>query len=307
MIFGLLMVELALRWSFPDSLMGAGANMQFAAGGQKQFVADAESGYLPVLDGIHYDDYGCRLEQGQQPDGYRAEDPQGRQRILFAGDSVTRRETLMRALQELYGNERYEYWNAGVESFNLQQEWVLYRRYNHRLKPDQVVLTFHNNDFQETPLVYHKDGKLQILFLRKDHSMLNAWWFEHSYLYRWLMGIELGNLERQRRKESARVALEQWKTGLQQDQVRFSVVLLPILKPLDQWTNRERWSRATALELLEALSIETYDLLPALEEALRDGLNVQEAPGDSWHPSAEVARVFAQLLENQGLLEKKPE
>lgn len=299
---GVLALELGLRLFFPDSLMGAATKLQFAAGGQKHFQPDPECGYIPVLDDDVYDGYGCRLDSGRQLDSYNGEDRKGRRRILFVGDSVTRRERTMRALQKLYGDKLYEYWNAGVESFNVEQELIFYRRVNHKLKPDQVILTFHNNDFQETPLVSRKDGQLQVLFLRKDRAQIDPWWFNHSYLYRWLTGINLGRFDRDRRRQAMGEALAGWKQTLDQDKVPFSVILLPILKPMEQWTTREKWSRETAIQLLQEQKIRYFDLLGDMEEALKEGVSIQESPDDSWHPSPEAAEHFAKYLYSQGIL-----
>lgn len=299
---GILALEVGLRIWAPDSLMGAGTKLQFAAGAQKNFLPDDECGYIPVLGNGVYDRYGCRLDAGRQLDNYDGEDRKGRHRILFVGDSVTRRERTMRALQKLYGDERYEYWNAGVESFNVEQELVFYRRVNSQLKPDQVILTFHNNDFQETPLVFRKDGQLQVLFMRKDRAQINPFWFNHSYLYRWLTGINLGRLDYNRRKAAMREALHGWQRTMAEQKVEFSVILLPLLKPMGEWEKREKWSRDTALELLKELNIRHFDLLPAMEQALKEGVSIQESPDDSWHPSDGAATYFARFLYGQDII-----
>lgn len=299
---GVVALELGLRIFSPDSLMGAGSKLQFAAGAQKNFLPDDEAGYIPVLDNYVYDTYGCRLDAGRQLDSYDGQDRKGRHRVLFVGDSVTRRERTMRALQKLYGDEHYEYWNAGVESYNVEQELVFYRRINSKLKPDRVILTFHNNDFQETPLVFRKDGELQVLFMRKDRAQINPWWFSHSYLYRWLTGINLGRLDYDRRRAAMRAALQGWQNTMAEQKVEFSVVLLPLLKPVSQWEKREKWSRETALELLKDLKITYYDLLPDMERALEEGVSIQESPDDSWHPSDAAAAHFAQILYKQDIL-----
>lgn len=305
LVAGVIVIEIGLRLIFPGSLMGAGSQMQFGAGGQGQFQPDPECGYFPVVGNTVYDRYGCRLDNGRQLDNYDGTDRKGRQRVLFVGDSVTRRERTMRALQKLYGDQHFEYWNAGVESFNIEQELIFYRRVNRQLKPDQVILTFHNNDFQETPLVVQRDGKLEILFLAKDGTQVDSWWFNHSYLYRWMISIELGGMDRERRKQSTRQALLDWQQILQQDRSEFSVILLPILKPLDQWSEIELWSRKTALELLSELKIRHFDLLPSLERALAARVNVQETPDDTWHPSSRVATYFAEDLFAQKILTQR--
>ncbi len=51
------------------------------------------------------------------------------QRVLFLGDSVTARGGIIAELASLYGNEQFEYWNAGVESYDTCQEVRYFERY----------------------------------------------------------------------------------------------------------------------------------------------------------------------------------
>ncbi|MBX3169254.1 MAG: hypothetical protein KF760_17745 [Candidatus Eremiobacteraeota bacterium] len=299
-------MELALRWFFPGMVMGAGSQLQFRAGERANFQADPECGYIPVLGNAAYDRFGCRVdrydEKGRRlPDRDGSQPRQGK-RILFVGDSVTRRGRIQDALEKHYGKQDYEYWNAGVESFNTMQELVFYRRVNSQLKPDQVILTFHNNDFQDTPLVFRENGELQIHFMRRDGQHINAWLFSHSYLYRWLTGLSLGNLDRARQRAAVKEALAGFRQITSQQKVPFSVILLPILKPYEQWTNKEKWSRQNALELLKEEGITTYDLFPDMEAALKEGVDLPESPGDSWHPGVAAAEHFARYLVRQKIL-----
>ncbi|MFN8612705.1 MAG: hypothetical protein U0931_34530 [Vulcanimicrobiota bacterium] len=299
-------LELALRFCFPSMVIGAGAHMQFKAGARSDFQTDSEAGYMPVLGTSSYDRFGCRVDRYDQQ-GQRAPDNDGnhrdgRRRVLFVGDSVTRRGHIQQALQKIYGEQRYEYWNAGVESFNTAQELIFYRRFNANLKPDQVILTFHNNDFEDTPLVYAENGQLQIHFMRRDGNHINPWMFSHSYLYRWLTGLSLGMIDRQRQRAQVAEALQGFKSTLSEQKVDFSVVLLPILKPPAQWTNRENWSRQNALAILAQEQITTYDLLADMERALSEGISLQESPGDAWHPSIPASQHFARYLAEQKIL-----
>lgn len=299
-------MELGLRWVFPSMVLGAGAQLQFRAGERANFQADPECGYIPVVGNTVYDKFGCRVdrydEKGQRLPDRDGSQPRRGKRILFVGDSVTRRERIQDGLEKLYGSRDYEYWNAGVESFNVMQELVFYRRFNTKLQPDQVVLTFHNNDFQDTPLVFRQNGELQIHFMRRDGAGINPWLFSHSYLYRWLTGLSLGQLDRARQREAMRAALAGFRQTMKEEKVDFSVILLPILKPYDQWNVREKWSRQTALELLKEQGIKTYDLMPDMEAALKEGLVLPETPGDTWHPGQAAAEHFARYLQAQKIL-----
>ncbi len=288
-------IEVGLRVLYPGSLLGAG-QLRLTAGEQTYFQFDEEFGYMPRLGTQAYDTYGC------VPNNYDVKDRKGRQRVLFVGDSVTHRGAIQNGLQELYGDEHYEYWNAGVESFNTAQVVAFYRRINYKVEPNQVVLTFHNNDFQDTPLVSQEDGKLRIFMFGKDRERVNLWWFDNSYLYRWLIGIQLGRLDRSRQRQVVQQSLRELKMLLAEQGVPLRAVIFPILLPLQEWREESRWSRQTSLEILREEGIECIDLLPSLEQALAKGMVVQQAPGDNWHPSVEAGRHFAKELKSQNLL-----
>ena len=64
----------------------------------------------------------------------------------------------------------------------------------------------------------------------------------------------------------------------------------------------ERRSRDEALRILEEHGFAHFDLLGVPEEAIRDGIPVQEGAHDAWHPSDELAERFASFLETEGLL-----
>ena len=79
----------------------------------------------------------------------------------------------------------------------------------------------------------------------------------------------------------------------------------PIIQPLDQWTPGEKASRKKITAILEKLDIRFIDLLPVIERVTPSlqGIEVlQEKPREKWHPSAYLARQFANYLWEQQLL-----
>ena len=118
------------------------------ADSREVFTIDPEFGFRPIL-GKAYDN-----EDGTQTNRYTPDKEAGLVRLLFVGDSVTARGALIESLRQEYGEAGIEYWNAGVESFNTIQEVAFYRRYNARLNPDHVILIFHLNDFETTPVAF---------------------------------------------------------------------------------------------------------------------------------------------------------
>ena len=100
------------------------------------FEVDPEFGFRPRLGNGLCSDYGTRAN------AYALETPPGKTRLRFLGDSVTVQAHIVEAIRDPYGDERYEYWNAGVESFNTVQEVNYFHRYNAAIRPDHVVLAF---------------------------------------------------------------------------------------------------------------------------------------------------------------------
>ena len=59
------------------------------------------------------------------------------------------------------------------------------------------------------------------------------------------------------------------------------------------------------LEILAELGIEHFDLLPCLDYALENGINVHEFGRDPRHPSEEFSRIIARHLYERGFLTGK--
>lgn len=287
---GLVLVECALAIVQPN-LLGA-RPMPMAEGNLVTFQVDEKFGFLPRLgEKEFYGSYGC------VPNDYRAEDRGERQRILFVGDSVTHRGRLIAGLRHLYGEEGFEYWNAGVESFNTAQSLELYRRANRALKPDHVVLTFHNNDFHMTPVAIEREGKVQLYF---GYGQRWGWLYRHSALYRHLaQSLASRNLK----PSEVEQTLADFQHAVEADGARFSIVLLPILAPLSDWKPYQQESRANSLAIFKKLELRHFDLLESLLAALAEGVELEESPGDFWHPSDAAAAHFSRSLKAQGLLD----
>lgn len=292
-LFGIVMAmaitEIGLRIYYPDGGIPA-AHLEHASDEKHtSFVENDECGYLPITGRGEYSSVGCltndyRLEEKSAP------------RVLFVGDSVTHRAKIIDALKKLCGSEKYEYWNAGVESFNTLQEWVFFREFNHKVKPDQVVLTFHNNDFRATPMVVRERGQIKVYQPGLD---INPWLFKRSYLYRWAWPK---GEDRTARENQVKLGLAGFRDALKQDNVPFTVVLHPMLKPVAEWNEKEKRSRKLSLEYFKEYDLQVVDLLPVLEEAIKDGINLTESPGDFLHPSDELSARFAQKIFDEKVL-----
>jgi hypothetical protein len=209
-------------------------------------------------------------------------------------------------LKNEFGSLNYEYWNAGVESFNTVQEVRYYKHFNRALRPDEVVLTFHLNDFETTPVAFRAaNGSLVVYAPNVPAQRINPWLFEHSYLYRSWIGVTTARkTERAAIVSEVRVSLEEMKRMVDADGARLTVLVLPILRPLNDWNAEYRESRRHILDILGSLQLRYFDLLEPLNQALADGVATVEAGDDLfWHPSREVAKYFGAYLRRQGLLE----
>ena len=267
-------------------------------------------GYRPILNDGNVGRFGERrvwderTRSFQPPYGYRKRS--GVSRLLFVGDSVTGRGTIVAGLKRLYGEERWEFWNAGVEGYNTAQELAYFRRYNVGLEPDHVILTFHNNDFIATPVVIrNEDGALVSYEPARPVSSLNPWLFQYSLLYRHWIRVR-ARPRSGLNVEEVETALAGFQQAVEEQRARFTVLLLPILKPLTEWNGYERESRAAALRILTERGIRYFDLLPPLDTALTAGTVMTESPGDTWHPGTAAGNAFASFLNTQGLLESNP-
>jgi len=257
---------------------------------------DKTLGFMPRLgEDSEYGLYGCLHND------YQEKKRPGTQRLLFVGDSVTHRGKIIRALQALYGDEKFEYWNAGVESFNTEQEAGLYERHNHECAPDQVILTFHNNDFMATPITFENDGKMEI-FSPRHHQSMSPWLFKNSSLYRLWLRISLSGVQ-QESVESVKKNLSKLKNLVEADQAKFSVILFPILKPYSEWSKREKDSREQTLKILEELNIDFYDPWDELSAAIESGVDLQEGENDHWHPNEKAAEIIAEHVKSRGIIE----
>jgi hypothetical protein len=297
-------VELFHRLKAPYRTFGGAQELpQFRRGEPDRlsdFVIDPEFGFRPILGSGSYTRFGTLANE------YSEAKRRGVTRLLFVGDSVTRRGHIVEALRREYGSEHYEYWNSGVESFNTVQEVAYYRRFSRPIQPDHVILTFHLNDFETTPVAFREaDGTLVVYAPNWPVRRLNTWLFQHSYSYRyWLALVTPRKMARSEIIEEVRANLADLQRLVTVDNARLTVLVLPILQPLSNWKPEYKEYRRLIVDMLQSLSIRHFDLLIPLNEALADGAVVTETGDDLfWHPSPDAASYFAKYLATQRLLE----
>ena len=180
-----LFCELALRVSSPGGGFGAAEELPWLRGADRTrlFVSDPDFGFRPALGNELFDAFGTHRNE------YEVGERAGRERVLFLGDSVTARGHIIEALRERYGEAGFEYWNAGVDSFNTVQEVAYYFDYNAEVDPDHVVLTFHLNDYETTPIAFEDEaGRVVVFAPNQPTRRIYPWLFENSRLYRLWLG-----------------------------------------------------------------------------------------------------------------------
>lgn len=294
------LAEVVLHAMNPGASFGAAQELPWMRGADRGelFTIDSEFGFRPRLDSEVFSVYGTHRNE------YPLSKTPDRERLLFVGDSVTARGRIIEALRELYGDAAAEYWNAGVESFNTVQEVAFYQKYNAAIEPDHVIVTFHLNDYETTPIAFRDDsGRLVVYALNQPAQQVQPWLFQHSYLYRlWLGQMRRDGEDFRAVVRETESALLELRDELAARDARFSVIVLPLLQRPQKWREQHVGARKRILAFLETEGIVHFDLFPVLEQAYADGIKVQEASGDTWHPNAAIAERFAVYLRDAGLL-----
>lgn len=272
-----------------------------------ELLPDREWLYQPA-PGAGYDP-----EWGTLLNTYPREKKAGTRRILFVGDSVTHRAKIIDSLKKIYGELDKEYWNAGVEGYNTVQEWKYFVSKNEKSSPDEIVISFHNNDFDPGVVIY-KDSRfrIQALAFGQEPRAISSFGIFHCTLYQfWVDRVLLAQMQGRAWKRGplfgeVKEALRSFQAWAKNRNVNLSVLLLPVFDPPERWRPDELRSRQEAIRILNELGIRYFDLLIPLREALARNLPVQENPGDSLHPSRSVADEMAGYLRRQRFLEDAP-
>lgn len=301
-ILGLLGAEIMLRLVYPGSAFSSArelSHFQRKDVSPGLYLSDTEMGYLPAFGKGIYNQWGTLTNS------YSLTKKSGVCRLLFIGDSVTARGRIIDAIKALYGEQNYEYWNAGVESFNTIQEVLYYIRYNFAIKPDHVILTFHPNDFETIPVAFYGiDGKLHVFAPNFPSRLINHRLFVNSLLYRLTIGwLYFSEKNLDKIIKETEQALRKLQTTLHRDDINLTVLVLPILKPQQSWHSAEWLTHSQIIEILQRLKIRYFDLLPSLAESLEKGTNLRENPFDFWHPNDHAAQLIAHYLYTNGLLQ----
>ena len=298
--------EIYLRLTRPGDTFGVARELPWMRRNRQDlsrvFTTDPAFGFRPILDGRLYSEFGTLVNN------YPIERRPGVMRLLFIGDSVTARGKLVESLKKVYGMEQYEYWNAGVESFNTLQEIAYYRAFNRKIRPDHVILTFIYNDLGTTPIAFFDDNnRLTVYSPSRPRQRVNFLLFQHSHAYRWFLAYLSSRQEAEEDiYRDIKSALTGLKEELEREGIVFTVIILPKLKPREKWKEWEHRTRELIGRLMDESQVLYFDLFEPALEALADGTPGGERPHDHWHPGEEIAARLAAYLQQQGLLAPPP-
>ncbi|MGC3974326.1 MAG: hypothetical protein QM771_08110 [Nitrospira sp.] len=300
-VFG---AEQALRNVYPHEGFGiAGEDDWFRQApysANQLFTIDATLGVRPWLRTGRYTEYGTA------PNTYSlAKDPR-HTRILFVGNTVTYEGTLLRALRDLHGENRFEYWNAGVPTFNTVQQIAYYHSYNARTAPDHVILTIQPDDFGTIPIAFRNHAaELEVHRPAVPRKDLDVELYQSSYLYRYLKGLMISPAEKQHHLwQEYHDIVKGFSERLARDHIRLSVAVLPLSAAQQQWTQAEKDRRQALFSVLKELHIEHYDLADVFAPG-RAGSVLPPTSKESGSPSTEMASAFAQYMTHEGLFRSK--
>jgi hypothetical protein len=97
-------------------------------------------------------------------------------------------------------------------------------------------------------------------------------------------------------------AILELRKNLEKRQVTLSIVLLPYFKPREYWNHTEVETVKTLRELLETIAPAFFDTAEVVERAASEGVNLEERPGDFWHPGTQISEIIANWLKGHGLI-----
>ncbi|TAJ16963.1 MAG: hypothetical protein EPO68_10180 [Planctomycetota bacterium] len=252
---------------------------------------DPELGFAMLVPGPGYNEFGTAHNS------YAPELPRERARVVFLGDSVTRRGRIVKGLLELLPTAPIEWWNAGVESYNTEQEVGWYKRYVERLEPDLVVLTVHPNDLDGTTVMF-VDAAGDMVRYRAGYPPLvvNGWLYRNSRLYRELTGVTTLGAARSGSPEAMQRTLVEFREYLAARGTELFLFVMPWTKAPERWNDWELGRFQIVRKVVAESGAPWCDGALELVECWNAGEPIDEMPGDTWHPSDELGRRFAQRL-----------
>ena len=134
----------------------------------------------------------------------------------------------------------FEYWNAGVESYNTFQEVEYFSRYHKALRPELTILFFHLNDFLLLPsIVRDSEGRALAYAPYSPSRPFSVWWYQNSVIYRLLLFARLA-WRMPESRSIVRDSIVKLKSVVEGFHGELLVVVLPIFDRFESWNEGER-------------------------------------------------------------------
>lgn len=246
---------------------------------------DSFAGWVPIADNVGYSDEGILLPKSHLRNG--------RQRIVFLGDSVTAAGRVTDAFDRMSGGS-VEILNAGVPGYETSQEVRLFEDRVVRTSPAIVVLLFHPNDFDVgVSAVRDANGSIRVVNSLGDALRANSWLFRRSVTYQFVLQSAVRmQAWRFSRAEVIENSLARLARLSREHDFELYVVLLPWFKSPDTWSDLENSNRTIISKIVTGLGLCAFDGYEALTASVGRLHSIQDMPGDEHHPN----QAFADLL-----------
>lgn len=95
------------------------------------------------------------------------------------------------------------------------------------------------------------------------------------------------------------------KNILDKDKIKLTVIISPFLKPYNSWGNNEMNLHKKILSILDGLQIRYFDLTHLIDNAIKDGIKLQDYHYDIIHPSSELGLYFSKYLYENRIFESE--
>ena len=70
--------------------------------------------------------------------------------------------------------------------------------------------------------------------------------------------------------------ISNFKKELDEDNIRFSVVILPLLRPYDEWQSVDKQSLESIVRILNQLRVRYYNLQPIFDELIKENYKIDD-------------------------------
>ena len=297
-------LEIFFRIKYPNSTFHSAtrftwmSNLSYESSFKRSWTIDPIVGFRPIFGTPWFNKYGTATNT------YSINKQPGVERLLFIGDSVTAYNYIISGLQKRYGDTSFEYWNAGIGSYNTAQEVKYYETYNAAIHPDEVILTFVYNDFDITPMVFfNASDDLMVYSPKVEIHNLSPFLFKNSYLYRLYIGYTTSrSTYKYQDNTEVENSLRELQSVLKKDNIKFTVIISPFLIPAEKFTGYEKGLHSKILSILNKLQIRYFDLTYIIDDAMHAGVPLKDpTENDTIHPSQELGAYMGKYLYDHGI------